>query len=141
MNKTGVIALIACILIGSAEAMFIKLSEEELIEQSGLIVVGELIGRSQVSLATQERPQLLGVIRVEEVLKGARATAVAFLALPGGKIMASSDLTYTDGQNGLWYLRLRNADVEGVYVADHPQSFVPMEQADERVTELRALKL
>lgn len=140
MNKLGVIALIVCILIGSAEAMFVKLSEEELVEQSGLIVVGELIGRSQVSLATQERPQLLGVIRVEEVLKGARATSVAFLALPGGKIMVSTDLSYTDGQRGLWYLRLRDANVEGVYVADHPQKFVPIEKADEQVAALRALK-
>jgi len=118
--------------------MFVKLSDEELIEHSGLIVVGELIGRATIGAMQGEGTQLLGVIRVEETLKGEQDVTVAFLALIGGGLIRRSDqLSYRDGQHGLWYLRLRNADEPGIYVADHPQCFVPLDQAGEQIESLR----
>jgi hypothetical protein len=120
--------------------MFVKLSDTELIEQSGLIVAGELIGRAPIGALTGEGAQMLGVIRVEEVLKGERGVSVVFLALPGRKIMRSDELSHLDGQRGLWYLRLKNVDQAGVYIADHPQRFVPMDAAGEQIAALRSLE-
>jgi hypothetical protein len=133
MNKLHVLLLLLCALFVSAEAMFVKLSDEELIAQSALIVVGELIGRASVGMAADV--QTLGVIRVEETLKGEQGVTVAFLALPGGKILRSDNLSYWDGQHGLWYLR--DTEQTGIYVADHPQRFVPLDQAGEQIQSLR----
>ena len=121
--------------------MFVRLSDAELIEDSELIVVGELIGRAPINSSQGNGTQMLGVIRVDETLKGERGTTIAFLGLPGGKIMRSDDLSYGDGQRGLWYLRLRDADEAGIYVADHPQRFVPMDQAGGKIETLRSLQL
>ena len=120
--------------------MFVKLSDTELIEQSGLIVVGELIGRAPIRAADGVGTQILGVIRVEEVLKGERGVSIAFLVLPGQKIMRSDELSHPDGQRGLWYLRLENVDEAGIYVADHPQRFVPLDAAGEQIAALRSLE-
>ena len=98
----------------------------------------QLIGRA--SIGTAEGAQTLGVIRVEETLKGAQGVTVVFLALPGRKISRSDDLSYQDGQHGLWYLRIRNEEKPGVYVADHPQCFVPLDKASEQIAALRALQ-
>jgi hypothetical protein len=136
MKKSGVLFLLLCTMVGSAAAMFTKLSDEELIAKSALIVVGELIGRASIGAA--ENAQMLGVIRVEETLKGEKGVTIAFLALPGTKlIQRSDDLTYRVGQFGLWYLRLQNENEPGVYVADHPQRFVPMDKAGEQIEFLR----
>ena len=121
--------------------MFVRLSDAELIEQSELIVVGELIGRTSISVVQGDGTQTLGVIRIDETLKGEQGETIAFLGLPGGKFLSSSELSYNDGQRGLWYLRLRNADEHGIYVADHPQRFVPMDQAGGNIETLRSLQL
>ena len=134
-KKSGVLLLL-CILSMSAESMFVKISDEELIAQSSLIVVGELIGRAPIGAA--EDTQMLGVIRVEETLKGAEGLTIAFLALPGTTLIRrSDDLSYPDGQRGLWYLRLRKEEQPSVYVADHPQRFVPLDKATEQIELLR----
>ncbi len=139
MNKARVLLLLLCTMVGSAGAMFVKLSDAELIEQSGLIVVGELIGRASIGAAQQDGTQVLGVIRVEETFKGEQGVAIVFLALPG-RFMHSADFSYDDGQRGLWYLRLRHADEAGIYVADHPQRFVPMDAAGDLIAALRLLE-
>ena len=114
--------------------MFVKLTDEELVEQSELIVVGELIGRSSVGAAPDAR--MLGVIRIDDTLKGEASATVAFLALPARMtLMKSDDIIHSDGQRGLWYLR--ESEEHGVYLADHPQRFVPMDQASEQIDTLR----
>lgn len=139
MKKAAVLFLLYT-MIGSAGAMFVELSEAELIKQSGMIVVGELIGRAVVGGAEKQDAKVLGVIRVEETLKGDTGAAIVFLALPGHKFMHSAQLTHNDGQRGLWYLRLQNADEAGIYVADHPQRFVPLDNASAQIEALRSLQ-
>ena len=137
MNRSGMLILMLFLVAGSTEAMFVRLSESELLEQSELIVVGELIGRSSVNAGEGRAPLVLGVIRVEETLKGGSGVSVAFLALPGGGLAASTDLQYRDGQQGLWYLRLRREGEAGIYAADHPQRFVPMAEAAAQIEALK----
>ena len=137
MNRTRILILSLCVIAGVAEAMFVKLSQSELLEQSDLIVVGELVGRESIDVAGSEAPLMLGVIRVAETLRGAPGKSVVFIALPGQKFALSTDLMHRDGQRGLWYLRLRNPDDQGLYAADHPQRFVPIEQAAAQIEALR----
>jgi hypothetical protein len=137
MNKAAIVLLLSCMTIGSAGAMFVGLSDSELVEQSDLIVVGELIGRARIG-APGGRVMLLGVIKVDETLKGDRDLTVVFIALPDRRLMSSSDVPYSDGQRGLWYLYLRDVEEEGIFLADHPQRFMPIDEAAERIAALRS---
>ena len=138
MTRASAFMLVLCAVTWSAEAMFVQLSEEELIEQSEFIVVGELIGRATVNLEPSRAPLVLGVIRVEEALKGEPGVTLLLLALPGrGLPGLSTDLQYPDGQRGLWFLRLRNPGEQGIYAADHPQRFLPIGEAGEQIEALK----
>ena len=68
---------------------------------------------------------IIGVIRIDRVLKGDVTQKIALLALrrAEGPII-STQLNYQIGQQGLWFLRDRQPGEAGLYVADHPQRFV-----------------
>ncbi len=122
----------------SADAMFVRLSEAELMAQSDVIIVGELIGHTEAAMTPGQPPAYLGVLRVEEVLKGAPGVDTLLLALPRPHRFArSTDLHYQPGQRGLWYLRVRDPRQQGIYAADHPQRFVPMAKAANQLRFLR----
>lgn len=118
-------------------AMYVQMSDEELIRQSDLVVIGELIGQTPLQTgATGERLEL-GVIRVSETLKGPPGQTVALLLLPAPDApRASSDLAYKRGDRGLWLLRQRSSSTTGLYLADHPQRFVA-ESSAARIATLR----
>jgi hypothetical protein len=83
----------------------------------------------------------VGVVQIETVFKGDPRQRVALLSLPAPTpgIHTSDVMTYTAGQTGLWYLRLRSPGELGVFLADHPQRFVAIEQAGEQLESLRSL--
>ena len=141
MKRVVVLAAVVAVVmssLGGADAMWVRLSDAELIEQSDIIVGAELIGHTQLRLAP-DRPKLtLGVLRVDDVLKGDAGITVALLVLPSPDAPRSStDLLYRKGQKGLWFLRVRDQKDAGLYLADHPQRFVPVEQAQGRIQALR----
>jgi hypothetical protein len=118
--------------------MWARLSEQELRERSALIVTGALIGKTRVRIGSADLT--LGVIEVQETLQGESAI-VALLVLPSaGQPVASDTVQHAVGADGLWYLRLRIAAEPGLYVADHPQRFVPMAEAGPAIAALRRLK-
>ncbi len=119
----------------SALAMFMGVTEQQLLAQSSVVVVGELMGRAEIATADGAAPINLGVIRVERMLKGDPDTTILFLALPrrGPMPRLSTDIDYRDGQRGLWFLHLRDPAQSGVFLADHPQRFVPINKAEERI--------
>ena len=123
-----------------SSADWIYLTPEQLAEQSDVILVGELIGRDRVRLSDDGPVLNVGVIRVEEVVKGGTQRSVVLLMLapsrPDG-LVASTDVFFQDGQRGLWYLRARG---EGLYVADRPDRFVPMDAAGSRIRTLKDLR-
>ena len=124
--------------------MWARMTDAELVAGSSLIVSGTLIGETQLRLASTDLHA--GIVKVDAVHKGDRQTSIVVLALPAAPgapgaqaARSSSDLTYRTGQAGLWFLRLRSAQEEGVYVADHPQRFTPADQAKAHLMALRAL--
>jgi hypothetical protein len=128
---------VLCIVLGSqgAKAMWAELSESSLIEQSELIVTGTLLARTQVSVPSAALELHLAVIQIDTVLKGDPSQRVALLVLPAPTpgIHNSETITYVSGQAGLWYLRIHAANERGLFLADHPQRFVPIERAAEPI--------
>lgn len=117
--------------------MWARLTDSELVQQSDAIVIGEIIGQTEV-LAAPAIKLTLAVIRVDEVLKGDKhSIAVLLLELPSGESRSSSDITYRRGQSGVWFLRLRSKSERGIYRADHPQRFQTIDEAAPLIKMLR----
>jgi hypothetical protein len=115
--------------------MYARLSDQELFDRSDLIVKGVLIGETRIRSGSVDL--VVGVIQIQETLKGSNAR-VALLAFPApGQPVSSSDLRYPVGASGLWYLRLRGESELGIYLADHPQRYVPAAEAQEALKALR----
>ena len=118
---------------------FARFNDADLIQRSEVVVVAELIGHTQMTTAPN-RNVTYGVLQVREILKGAVPASTKILLLeqptPGG-LISSSDIVYRVGQNGLWFLRVRNPGDVGPYLADHPQRFMPT--TDKSYESLKAL--
>jgi hypothetical protein len=114
------------------------LTPDEMAAQSALIVIGRLVGHEQVRWTDAAPPMNVGVIAVEEVLKGEPGQRVALIELPPTRpkgLFSSSDVRLADGAHGLWYLRRR---AEGLYQIDRPDRFIRFEVATERIKALQA---
>lgn len=134
-----IFALVLIISLQTANAMWVKLSDSELIEKSDVIITAELIGQTQVDI---NRVKLvIGVLKVEEVLKGDKNQAVTLLALPSTEgPRSSTDILYKDGQKGLWFLREQKTESgTGIYLADHPQRFLSIEHSGDKIKALREM--
>jgi hypothetical protein len=107
--------------------MFARLSDEQLVSRSDLIVVGEWLGQSAVGAAAlgDSAARLdLGAVAIAEVLKGPAAQTIALVATPAADAARSgSDLAYKRGARGLWLLRAKPGAPAGIYLADHQQRF------------------
>jgi len=117
------------LLQGHANAMWAAMSERELIDASEIIVVGEWQpGPGQ--------PHIL----VSEVLKGPAGLRSLPLADTASGLRSSSDPDHRTGDRGLWLLR-RHPDSKArpLYLADHPQRFVPAAGGEARIRQLRKL--
>ncbi len=132
----SLLLLMICIIVSpyKANAMWVALTDTELIQQSDIIVIGELIGQTQVMLMACQERLSLGVLQVKEVLKGDKAQTLLLLELPSPEVpRASTDISYKKGQKGLWFLRVRNPGEIGIYLADHPQRFLAIEQMADQI--------
>ena len=132
-----IIALGFIISLQTANAMWVKLSDTELVEKSDVVITAELIGQTQVNI--NQATFVVGVLKVEEVLKGDQGQTIILLALPSAEgSRSSTDIFYKDGQKGLWFLRKRKVKGEsGIYLADHPQRFVSEKHADAQIEIIR----
>ena len=138
--RTLLLSAVLAVAAMEANAMFARYTEAQLIESSSLIVVGTLIGRTTLQLSTDAGQLNVGVIAIEDRLKGGQDDSIALLLLPAeGAALVSDTITYEVGQQGLWFLRSRDPDARGLYVADHPQRFELMDGTTERVADLKSL--
>jgi hypothetical protein len=114
------------------DASWAKLTDAQLIKQSDIIVIGELIGQTDVKMAPVSAEMTLGVLQVEEVLKGEQSQNVILLELPYSRgLRNDAEVFYKKGQKGLWFLRLRAPREAGIYLADHPQRFLSVKQVSQ----------
>lgn len=125
-------------------AMWAKLSDEDLIHRSALIVLGEWVGESSLS-TNQGGPEIrVGAIAVQQVLRDSTSSpstrSLALLNLgPAGVPLASDSLTFLRGNRGLWLLRVDTHDPRGLFRCDHPQRFVSSDKDPSTLDRLRRL--
>lgn len=115
----------ACMLAGGAWASSARFGDTELVDHSDLVVSATLVRIERQA----------GILDIHQVLKGAGHPRVVRIALPsGGMPRSSSDIHYSVGQKGLWFLRATSgADGKPLYRADLPQRFLPEEEAAPRM--------
>lgn len=133
--------LAAALLFSGSEAtaMWAKMTQVELVQASPLIVLATLEKIVRIPMAGNGGARPVGVLRIENVLKGDSRADIALIALPDpDEPIISSDLTYKVGQTGLWFLHPAGAEEGAVlFAADHPQRFVAADQAATIVESLR----
>lgn len=132
------LAMIFFVLTGlEGRAMWAQMSEAELVTGSDVIVTGTL-ARTTVITDSVGHAKNVGVIIVENVLKGDGSRTSLYLSMPQpGGIVSSSEIAYRLGQEGLWFLRRLAPARDAIYAADHPQRFVPRDQAGPIIPRLR----
>ncbi len=123
-------------LVDVPEALWIRMTEAALLAGSDVIVLAELIGHTRIQRAADAAPRWLGVLRVEQVVKGDPGLTTLLLVVPV-QAQVSTDIVYHRGQRGLWFLHLYAPDEIGFYAANHPQRFLAEPQASERLEALR----
>jgi len=116
------LVLAAVVLAGTGgAAIWVPMTLQELVAQSPLIVVGEIVAVSEQPTGAQD----VAIIRVDELLLAkppARGLPEARLLIPSrNRGLASSDAVYYKvGQRGIWFLRRDPASKDDLYLADHP---------------------
>ena len=121
-------------------AMWAAMSDAELAQGSSVVVMGTWAGQSALSLPGSAAAIQVGVVVVSEVLKGAAGQTVVFVAVPdAATLRSSSDIHFRKGDSGLWLLRAHPSGDSGLYLADHPQRFVPAATGAARIQSLRKI--
>lgn len=110
----------------NSSAMWEKMSIENLVLRSELIVVGEIVAVTRADNSLRD----VATIRVDEILMGPQGLTTVLLVMPGREraVHSSRDLMYTENQRGVWFLRKQPASARDQYLADHPQRLQRMEQ-------------
>ena len=125
--------LICIFLLSSTQvqAMWQKMTDQQLIDNSVLIVNATLLAKPLLQL---EAPLSLGVLMVNFVYQGDATEKAILIKLPytappekGITIVNSNHLNYSINQTGIWFLRRDN---QGFYYADHPQRFWSVDKND-----------
>lgn len=119
--------------------MWAGMTDAELVGASPLIVMATYIGSTQVTLQENGPALHLGVLEVNDTLKG-NPQELVFLQLPAssGLLHKSDDIFFRPGQKGLWFLK-KDGPHQGIYKIDHPQRFIPEQQLGNRIKPLLKL--
>jgi len=106
------------------QAMWQKMTDQQLIDHSVLIVSATLLAKPLLQL---DSPLSLGVLIINSVYQGDASEKAILIKLPyaappekGLTTVNSHHLNYSINQTGIWFLRRDN---QGFYYADHPQRF------------------
>lgn len=122
---SGIIALLLA--AGPARAAWVALSTADLVAQSDVIVEGNYLGTTRLTLDPTQPALLVGAVRIDRPLRGKAPGELALLVIgPADGPRVSTELRFQPGQQGIWLLRRYASAYEGLYAADHPQRFIPM---------------
>ena len=122
----------------NTQAMSAGMSDESLIRHSQLIVKATYIGQSQVRLNETGNVLTLGVLNVDDTLKGNKQEVIFIQLPPVHGPHKSDDIVFRSGQYGLWFLK-ENRPQQNIYSIDHLQRFIPEKQFGNRIPSLLKL--
>ena len=125
------LVLLTLLLSSITHASWVKLSSEELIQQTKLAVIGEFIGSTSIVIKADKIEFSAGIIKVEKVENGITNDEFLLIVLRRkGAPRISTDINYSKGQKGLWLLTNYSQDNPTLYSAGHPQRFVSYKNSE-----------
>ena len=113
---------------------YAPMSDEQLVAQTDLIVVGKIT--KIVEGGARPKDKSIATITVSEVVKGEKGLKIlkglktVKLGFPSRnrRMMASTDIFYKNGQQGIWLLR--KAKDKDYFLADYPARLQPIKNLD-----------
>lgn len=106
-------------------AMWIPMTLDQLVSESALIVVGEV-----VRLEPQRSGPDVATIRIDNVLlakQALRETKMVRLLVPAASApRTSKDVMHGVGARGIWFLKTSPVSKETAFLADHPHRLQPL---------------
>ncbi len=118
--------------------MWFGIPDAQLIEEADLIVKAHYVGATSIKI--HNKNDYLGVLQVEETLKGTQQELV-FIHLtpptPKNLPQRSDVINFKINQHGLWILQATTQ--QGIYRVSTPQAFIAEEQLKTRLPQLLPL--
>lgn len=107
-------------------ASWVKLSPEELIEQTQVAVIGEFIGTTRIVTDVKDESLIVGIIKVKELLgRSVQDDFLLFAIRYEGAPLISTTISFNKGQKGLWLLKQHSPNNTVLFSVSHPQQFIP----------------
>ncbi len=110
-----------------ASAMWLRLSDQELIKTSAAIVNARLVSEEERRVGQAVSVIRLGRLRVKHQYKGDGQEYFLILLPDKNAPITSIDTLYRVGQQGIWFLR-PHPSLSEIYLADGPGRFWPLEK-------------
>lgn len=124
--KKIIFTIIFINICSNVQAMWVRMTDCELINKSVLIVEAEFKGKTVIQLPMSLLTAEPGVLAVSNYIKGYSKKADLLIDQPKPPI-SSSDIFFNKGQKGIWFLTEGKNTNVGIYYANHPQRFRPLE--------------
>ncbi|BBB31135.1 hypothetical protein [Neptunomonas japonica] len=130
---------LTCLLTATvSNASLAKITEQDLSDTSVAIVFAEFIGASELQIESQNLRLSVGVLRVQQVLKGSSHVNVMLIRQYPRTGVVSDTYNFEVGQLGLWFLQ-KTPSVEGLYQALDPARFIEMDESSPVLEHWKAL--
>ncbi|GEM_PF-1923859 len=124
MRKLVIHLALIWLFVGTADAMWVKLSDKELLDSSQLIVRATLTSEAE----PEPNGPHIGILQIARVYQGSPGGEQIYLRLTSRrKPISSSDLVYPVGQQGIWFLK-ETFSGSGIFYLDHPRRLWPLER-------------
>lgn len=126
------------LLAAQANALWMQFSNQDLIAKSDLIVSGTITGTKEITEIDGQLVIYTAILDITEKLKGDSLASRVLVVIPSPSAPKSNiDIDYHVGQKGLWLLReYPEAGEQELYLADHPQRFIP----DNKIEDIKTIK-
>ena len=121
-----IIVILLLFFTSNVSAMWVKLSDCDLIDKSVVIVLAEFTGSTRIKLSKNTQPIELGVLQISQVFKGDNRLDTVLIEQPNPSAPRSSDdIFFTKGQKGIWFLTEGKNTISGIYSANGYQRYWP----------------
>ena len=106
--------------------MWVEISDCELIDKSVIIVQAEFTGTTTIKLSKDIQPIAPGVLQIKRLFKGNNMLDIVLIEQPNPTDpRSSSDIFFTKGQKGIWFLTEGKRSNSGIYSANDYQRYWP----------------
>lgn len=131
-------ALISLLTATASSASLAKMTDQELLNTSAAIVFAEFIGSTELQIKSKNLRLTVGVLRVQQVLKGSSHVNIMLVRQYPRTGVVSGTYNFEVGKLGLWFLQ-EALGVEGLYQVSHSGRFIEMDESSTALEHWKAL--